>query len=92
VEARETLLGEQCMGVVEKAKSCGWPGFCAVQGCLEAQASTTEVVRGEVPTPAFTTQEELMARSTVPGWSGRVWAYAAPTYFGMMVATYDVQA
>jgi aromatic ring-opening dioxygenase LigB subunit len=95
--ARDVLLGDQCMGVVERAKSCGWAGFCAVQGCLESlRASRGDTNNSTVP-PTFATaptedtpRDASTARSQTQLWNGKLWGYAAPTYFGMLAATFAV--
>lgn len=99
--ARARLLGEGCMGVVERAKSCGWAGFCAVQGCLETAHAASKAGGGHAESAFTTAPTEESPRPRDAGgtgegeegaqhgmWQGKLWGYAAPTYFGMMAATF----
>ena len=93
--ARELLLSpDHCLGIISRAKVCGWAGLCAIQGCMNKasaaadSSNTTDITMIKNTVESSDTVTNGSSIVSCP-WSGRVWEYAAPTYYGMMVATIE---
>jgi aromatic ring-opening dioxygenase LigB subunit len=83
---KEELLFHDLYNLVEEAKVCGFAGMCMIQGCLEmyyqtklAMVTTTSTTDNDTDPPHSHNMLESQSH-------GQVFAYAAPTYYGMMVA------
>lgn len=76
------LLIDEAFKLVVDAKACGWSGFCALQSCLEALEEREQISMVECGSGSAGAQGAL--------WSGRLHGYAAPTYYGMMAASFDI--
>lgn len=77
ISSRELLMG-RAVHVVGRAKVCGWAGFCALQGCLEDMVASA-------PTEERPDKNKF---EFWPNWQGVFHGYAAPTYYGMMAASF----
>jgi aromatic ring-opening dioxygenase LigB subunit len=73
IRSREILM-VRAMDVVERAKACGWAGFCALQGCMEEAMAVDKTPRSH--------------KNKLDCWRGFFHGYAAPTYYGMMAASF----